>query len=96
MIMEGGSRRPIEASVPGVGTLSVAGIDADHGRVALRVPGSRADAAVLELSTKPLVDLVWIGALLALLGAVVAGIRRAMEVTSGRQAAARPAAAAAK
>jgi cytochrome c-type biogenesis protein CcmF len=96
MIMDAGARHPIEASVPGVGVLSVSAIDADHGRVALQVPVARADAAVLELSTKPLVDLVWIGALLALLGAVVAGVRRAMEVTAGRGAARRPAVAAAK
>ena len=52
--------------------------------------------AVLELSTKPLVDLVWIGALLALLGAAIAGIRRAMEVTAGRKVAGRPVAAPAR
>ena len=95
MVMEGASRRPIEVRVAGVGPLSVAAIDADHGRVGLRVPGSGAGAAVLELSTKPLVDLVWIGALLALLGAAIAGIRRAMDVTAGRQVAARPVRAAA-
>jgi cytochrome c-type biogenesis protein CcmF len=60
-------------------------------------PGSPgAGAAVLELSTKPFVDLVWIGALIALLGAALAGIRRALEVNPGHERATRPVAAAAR
>jgi hypothetical protein len=32
--------------------------------------------AVIELSTKPLINLVWIGALLMLIGTALAGLRR--------------------
>ena len=42
--------------------------------------GAAMGGAVVELSTRPFVDLVWVGALLALLGAVIAGVRRAVEV----------------
>jgi hypothetical protein len=71
---------PIPVDVPGLGVVRLARIDADHGRVALVLPGTApAQAAIVELSTKPLVNLVWIGALLALLGTALAGLRRAME-----------------
>ena len=42
--------------------------------------GAAMGGAVVDLSTRPFVDLVWVGALLALLGAVIAGVRRAVEV----------------
>ena len=73
--------RPLETEVPGLGALSVVKIDADRHRVALR----RTDVswtpavAVVDFSTKPLIPLVWIGALLAVLGTGLAGIRRAAE-----------------
>jgi cytochrome c biogenesis factor len=58
----------------------VARIDADHGRVALLIPGAATPAiAVVELSTHPFVNLIWIGALLALIGSAIAGVRRAAE-----------------
>jgi cytochrome c biogenesis factor len=41
--------------------------------------------AILEFSTKPLVNLVWIGALLALLGTALAGLRRALESRPARR-----------
>ncbi len=73
--------RPINAMVPDLGVLRVARIDADHARVALVIPAVDAPAgvAVVELSTHPFVNLVWIGALLALVGSAMAGLRRAAE-----------------
>ncbi len=71
---------PVPVDVPGLGAIQVARIDADRGRVAVVLPDVAAGhAAIMELSTKPLVNLVWIGALLALLGTVLAGLRRAAE-----------------
>ena len=69
-------------------------MDADNGRVAV-LPPSTAAAAVAEvtvdMSTKPLVNLVWVGALLMLLGTAIAGVRRAGEqvVREPRRAASR-------
>jgi cytochrome c-type biogenesis protein CcmF len=73
--------RPINARVDGLGELHVARIDADRGRVAVVLPAGAAPppAAVVELSTHPFVNLVWIGALLTLVGSALAGLRRAAE-----------------
>jgi cytochrome c biogenesis factor len=63
-------------------------VDADHARVAVLLPGaaaSGADVALVELSTKPLVNLVWIGALLTLAAAVLAAVRRAQERMQTRE-----------
>jgi cytochrome c biogenesis factor len=55
--------------------------------VALVLPEGRpTTVAILEFSTKPMVNLVWIGALLALLGSGLAGVRRALESRSQRRA----------
>jgi cytochrome c-type biogenesis protein CcmF len=81
---------PIAAEVPGFGTVTIAGIDADHGRVALVLPQGVAAAgavALVEISTRPLVNLVWIGALLALIGSALAGVRRAGDRIAARAAA---------
>ena len=62
-------------------------IDADNKRVGMLLPSvAGANLAVVEFSTKPLVNLVWIGALLTVLGAILAGIRRAIEVAPRRRA----------
>ncbi len=73
--------QPLDAAVPGLGPVSLARIDADQGRVAVVAPGAAATAtlAVVELSTKPFINLVWVGALLAFAGTALAGIRRAGE-----------------
>ena len=73
--------QPIEAQIEGLGALSVTKIDADHHRVALLLPtlDMAPPTAVVDFSTKPLIPLVWIGALLAVLGTGLAGIRRAAE-----------------
>ena len=72
--------RAVPAEVPSLGTISLSRMDADHGRVAVLLPGgSLAGIAVVDLSTKPFINLVWIGVLLAFLGTALAGIRRAAE-----------------
>ena len=51
------------------------------GRIALQLPSGVAPAslAIVEISTKPFINLVWIGALLMLFGTIMAGVRRAAE-----------------
>jgi cytochrome c-type biogenesis protein CcmF len=78
--------QPIDALVADLGRLHVARIDADHGRVAVLLPGGAAPSsvAIVELSTHPFINLVWVGALLALLGSGLAGLRRAAERAQAR------------
>jgi len=84
--------RPLDAWIPDLGPLHVAKIDADRGRVALLIPGAATPAvAVVELSTHPFVNLIWIGALLALIGSAMAGIRRAAEAAPRAHARSQPA-----
>jgi cytochrome c biogenesis factor len=76
--------RPLPVEVAGLGQVTVGRIDADRKRVGVLLPGAgAASQAVLEFSTKPLVNLVWVGALLTLLGAALAGLRRAIEIVPG-------------
>jgi cytochrome c-type biogenesis protein CcmF len=71
---------PVPVDVPGLGAVQVVRIDADRGRVAVVFPGlSAGPTAIVEVSTKPLINLVWIGALLALFGSALAGVRRAVD-----------------
>jgi cytochrome c-type biogenesis protein CcmF len=80
--------KPLDAMVPDLGALHVARIDADRGRVALVLPAEATQtAAVVELSTHPFINLVWIGALLTLIGSAMAGLRRAGERAPARRAA---------
>jgi cytochrome c-type biogenesis protein CcmF len=74
---------PFGAEVPGLGMLTLARMDADRGRIAVMLPESPEAAAVvtIDMSTKPLVNLVWVGALLMLIGTAIAGVRRAREQT---------------
>jgi cytochrome c biogenesis factor len=74
-------RSSVDAEVSKLGTISLAQIDADNQRVAVALPGGvqKPGHVSLELSTKPLIHLVWIGALVALLGTAIAGMRRATE-----------------
>ncbi len=85
--------RSSDVEVPGLGLIAIGRIDADNGRVGLMLPGATAaGVALVEVSTKPLVNLVWVGALLALIGTALAGLRRAIEVAPARRARRAPAA----
>ncbi len=89
-----GGLHPIPVEVPGLGEIAIQHMDVDHKRVAIVPPGAvPAGLAVFEFSTKPLVNLVWVGALVTLLGSVLAGVRRAIEAAPGRRARGRTAAA---
>ena len=78
--------QPVDAMIADLGPLHVTRIDADRGRVAVVLPGGGAPAsvAVVELSTHPFINLVWVGALLALIGSGMAGLRRAGERAQAR------------
>jgi hypothetical protein len=73
---------PVAAEVPGLGTVSLARLDADHGRVAIVPPGAVAatPVVVVDVSTRPGLTLVWSGALIALIGTVLSTVWRAREV----------------
>jgi hypothetical protein len=79
------------AEVPGTGgiTLSPGRIDAEHGTVELQVydpalaPAGRTPASVvLDVSTKPLISLVWIGTLMAVAGIAMALTLRRKDVAT--------------
>jgi cytochrome c-type biogenesis protein CcmF len=74
---------PFDVELAGMGPIGVARIDADRHRVAVTLPGMTATpaTAVVDFSTKPLIHLVWMGALLGVLGTALAGLRRARERT---------------
>ena len=79
--------KSLPARVPGLGEFGIARLDADHGRVALALPpelAPRTTVAVVDFSTKPLVNLVWVGALITLIGSGLAGFRRAAERSARR------------
>jgi cytochrome c-type biogenesis protein CcmF len=70
----------VPATLPGLGELAITRIHAETGSVELALPGTTEPSiAVVDVSRKPLVNLVWIGALVMLLGTSLAGIRRAGE-----------------
>jgi cytochrome c-type biogenesis protein CcmF len=72
--------------LPGGASVTIANVDPNTGRVALELPGmSRDDAAAgnilaVEVSTKPLINLVWVGAILMLGSAFLSMFRRALDV----------------
>ena len=77
-----GGASAVPAEVAGVGPITIARIDADRGRVAIATPSgssSQATVATIDFSRKPLVNLVWIGGVIMLLGSGLAGLRRAGE-----------------
>ena len=57
---------PVPADVPGLGAISIARLDADHGRIAIVPPGVTAavPVVIVEMSTRPGANLVVLGALL--------------------------------
>jgi len=60
------------------------GIMADRGMVSLRIPGlvetNPPDQLVLDISRKPLINLVWVGTTLVMLGSLIVFIRRREEL----------------
>jgi cytochrome c-type biogenesis protein CcmF len=70
--------------LPGGGSVTIANVDPNTGRVALELPGmpQRGGGKVLavEVSTKPLINLVWLGAILMLASVFMSMTRRILDV----------------
>jgi len=86
-----GARQVSPAVVPGAGgiTLNIGRVDAEGGSVQLQVfdPNLKSDgpapaSLVLDVSTKPLISLVWIGTLMIMAGVTMALLRRRRDVAS--------------
>ncbi len=79
-----GSRNSIPAYLPGGSSVELASADPGSGRVALLLPGmahgSVGQVLAVEVSTKPFINLVWLGAVLMLGSAFVSVLRRAREL----------------
>jgi cytochrome c-type biogenesis protein CcmF len=86
MNMRTGTRNIIPDYLPGGASVEIAQVDPNTHRVALRLPGmgsaQSASGGVLavEVSTKPFINLVWIGAIVMLGSAFLSVTRRAMEL----------------
>jgi cytochrome c-type biogenesis protein CcmF len=70
--------------LPGGASIQIANVDPSTGRVALELPGmGRSDSQkvlAVEVSTKPLINLVWIGAILMLGSAFLSVVRRGLDL----------------
>jgi cytochrome c-type biogenesis protein CcmF len=79
-----GTRNSIPDYLPGGGSVQIAAVDPKNGRVALAVPGMArgrdGDVLAIEVSTKPLINLVWIGSVLMLGSALMSVIRRILDL----------------
>ncbi len=86
MDMATGQPRQTPDYMPGGGQVTVAAVDPGQGgRVALDLPGGSADGPqggilAVEVSTKPLINCVWVGAIIMLVSAMLAMIRRIMDL----------------
>jgi cytochrome c-type biogenesis protein CcmF len=87
----GGEPTRIPAAIPGTGgiTLSVGRIDAEGGSVQLQIydpslpaQGPTPASLVIDLSTKPLIALVWLGTILVVVGIGIAMALRRRDIAS--------------
>jgi cytochrome c biogenesis factor len=79
-----GSRNSIPAYLPGGSSIEIADVDPGSGRVALMLPGGAQPGAgsvlAVELSTKPFINLVWLGSILMLASSFLITFRRTQEL----------------
>jgi cytochrome c-type biogenesis protein CcmF len=85
-------RQTTPAYLPSGGTISIVTADpADGGRVLLALPGQerakQSETLAVEVSTKPFINLVWLGAIVMLASAFLSMVRRAMDLGRERGAA---------
>ena len=82
--MKSGIPNRIPDYLPGGASVEIVRVDPNTGRVALALPGvarhQGGDILAVEVSTKPLINLVWIGAILMLGSALLSVVRRAMDL----------------
>jgi cytochrome c-type biogenesis protein CcmF len=92
MNLENGMSNSIPDYLPGGGSVQIVSVDPKTGRVALSVPGLDRGAGgggilAVEVSTKPLINLVWVGAILMLGSAFLSVLRRALDLKRAAPAA---------
>jgi cytochrome c-type biogenesis protein CcmF len=84
MNMKTGIPNSIPDYLPGGGSVQIASVDPNTGRVALEVPGMPRSQAgsilAVEVSTKPLINLVWLGAIVMLGSAFMSVARRVLDL----------------
>ncbi|HEY2955594.1 MAG TPA: cytochrome c-type biogenesis CcmF C-terminal domain-containing protein [Candidatus Eisenbacteria bacterium] len=84
MNMQNGVPNRIPDYLPGGGSVQIVSVDPNTGRVALEVPGmghrEGGDVLAVEVSTKPLINLVWVGAIIMLGSAFLSVLRRALDL----------------
>ena len=84
MNLQSGVPNRIPDYLPGGASVTISAVDPANGRVALEVPGmtqgSAGDILAVEVSTKPLINLVWLGAILMLGSAFLSMWRRALDL----------------
>jgi cytochrome c-type biogenesis protein CcmF len=84
MNMKSGIPNRIPDYLPGGASVQIASVDPTTGRVALEVPGASRGSAgnilAVEVSTKPLINLVWIGAIVMLASALMSVLRRVLDL----------------
>ena len=94
MNLKSGVPNRIPDYLPGGASVTIAGVNPNTGQVALELPGmaqanaSSGNILAVEVSTKPLINLVWIGAILMLGSAFLSMFRRALDVRAMGKAAA--------
>lgn len=70
--------------LPGGGSVQIASVDPNTGRVALEVPGlarpQTSNILAVEISTKPLINLVWLGAIIMLISVGLSMVRRIIDL----------------
>jgi cytochrome c-type biogenesis protein CcmF len=91
MNLQSGTKSSIPDYLPGGGSVEIASVDPNTGRVALTVPGLDRGAGgggvlAVEVSTKPLINLVWVGAIIMLGSAFLSVLRRAIDLNRGAPA----------
>jgi cytochrome c-type biogenesis protein CcmF len=79
--MKSGIPNRIPDYLPGGASVQIASVDPNTGRVALELPGmpraAGGDILAVEVSTKPLINLVWVGAVIMLGSTLLSVVRRA-------------------
>jgi cytochrome c-type biogenesis protein CcmF len=99
MNMQSGMPNRIPDYLPGGASVEIASVDPNTGRVALNVPGMargpESRVLAVEVSTKPLINLVWLGAIVMLASALLSMVRRIIDLRRATGPTARAGAAAA-
>jgi hypothetical protein len=84
MNMKSGIPNRIPDYLPGGASVQIVTVDPNTGRVALELPGTEhsheGTILAVEVSTKPFINLVWLGAIVMLGSAFLSVVRRAIDL----------------